>query len=44
MDPETIPDDYYDEFIYETERRRLERDARDCGVILPREEDEEWRS
>jgi hypothetical protein len=39
MDPETIPDDYYDEFIYETERRRLERDARDCGVILPPEED-----
>jgi hypothetical protein len=38
MDPETIPDDYYDEFIEDHERRRLERDARDCGYV-PREED-----
>jgi hypothetical protein len=30
---------YYDELIKDHERRRLERDARDCGVILPPEED-----
>jgi hypothetical protein len=32
-------DAYYDELIEDHERRRLERDARDCGVVLPPEED-----
>jgi hypothetical protein len=40
-----LPDDYYDELIYERERRRLERDNELCGYIPPEEgEDDEWTS